>query len=279
MLQNMTRENKLALVIGFGLILFVGVLVSDHFSAAANQQAADLRGPQAPLVAMAPVQPRIIDLFPLEPQRPSPVTQQLAPEPVSSDIVPVTEAAIVDPPGFVPVDGPAERPVTDFRLPDLQAKLDQYGQVEVALHDVTKGQTMYAICRERYGDPSLVKALAAFNGMGDATALQVGRRIRIPSAAVLRGEVPVASHAPAASVKADTALPTSKPATAKADHQTYTVRAGDTFSGIALRLMGSRSRMQELIDLNDGVVDDPDNLTIGTQIRVPRAAARNRAAR
>ena len=29
----MTRENKLALVIGFGLILFVGILVSDHFSA------------------------------------------------------------------------------------------------------------------------------------------------------------------------------------------------------------------------------------------------------
>ncbi|NDC64960.1 MAG: hypothetical protein EBZ59_13495, partial [Planctomycetia bacterium] len=29
----MTRENKLALVIGFGLMLFVGILVSDHFSA------------------------------------------------------------------------------------------------------------------------------------------------------------------------------------------------------------------------------------------------------
>ena len=30
----MTRENKLALVVGFGLLLFVGILVSDHFSAA-----------------------------------------------------------------------------------------------------------------------------------------------------------------------------------------------------------------------------------------------------
>ena len=29
----MTRENKLALVVGFGLMLFVGILVSDHFSA------------------------------------------------------------------------------------------------------------------------------------------------------------------------------------------------------------------------------------------------------
>ena len=38
----MTRENKLALVIGFALIVFVGVLVSDHFSAARLNEPADL---------------------------------------------------------------------------------------------------------------------------------------------------------------------------------------------------------------------------------------------
>ena len=39
----MTRENKLALVVGFGLILFVGILISDHFSTVRRQQAAHLR--------------------------------------------------------------------------------------------------------------------------------------------------------------------------------------------------------------------------------------------
>ena len=29
----MNREHKLALVLGFGLLLFVGILLSDHFSA------------------------------------------------------------------------------------------------------------------------------------------------------------------------------------------------------------------------------------------------------
>ena len=29
----MTRENKLVMVIGFGLLLFVGILVSDHLAA------------------------------------------------------------------------------------------------------------------------------------------------------------------------------------------------------------------------------------------------------
>ena len=40
----MTRENKLAMVVGFGLLLFVGILVSDHFSTAQRQETANLVG-------------------------------------------------------------------------------------------------------------------------------------------------------------------------------------------------------------------------------------------
>lgn len=40
----MTRENKLALVVGFALILVVGILISDHFSAARSQRSAELGG-------------------------------------------------------------------------------------------------------------------------------------------------------------------------------------------------------------------------------------------
>ena len=47
----MTRENKLALIIGFGLILVVGILVSDHFSPASNDQAADLSDGMNSLIA------------------------------------------------------------------------------------------------------------------------------------------------------------------------------------------------------------------------------------
>ena len=38
----MTREHKLAMVVGFGLLLFVGILVSDHFSTAQRQGPPDL---------------------------------------------------------------------------------------------------------------------------------------------------------------------------------------------------------------------------------------------
>jgi nucleoid-associated protein YgaU len=38
----MTRENKLSIVIAFGLLIFVGMLVADHFSIASNREVANL---------------------------------------------------------------------------------------------------------------------------------------------------------------------------------------------------------------------------------------------
>ena len=38
----MTRENKLSIVIAFGLLIFVGMLVADHFSIASQRNVADL---------------------------------------------------------------------------------------------------------------------------------------------------------------------------------------------------------------------------------------------
>jgi len=46
----MTRENKLGLIIGFGLVLFIGVLISDHLSEASRQVTADLAMAIDPLV-------------------------------------------------------------------------------------------------------------------------------------------------------------------------------------------------------------------------------------
>lgn len=61
----MSRENKLALIIGFGLVLFIGVLISDHLSEANRQVTADLAmaidplvdDADAPLVEFGPVGP------------------------------------------------------------------------------------------------------------------------------------------------------------------------------------------------------------------------------
>ncbi|MBT4531089.1 MAG: LysM peptidoglycan-binding domain-containing protein [Phycisphaerae bacterium] len=49
----MTSENKLSIVIAFGLLIFVGMLVADHFSIASQREVAELRfkdSPPPPLV-------------------------------------------------------------------------------------------------------------------------------------------------------------------------------------------------------------------------------------
>ena len=59
----MTREHKLSLVLGFGLLLFVGILLSDHFSAAQRRDHADLvatapdRSPSRALTDQITIQP------------------------------------------------------------------------------------------------------------------------------------------------------------------------------------------------------------------------------
>jgi nucleoid-associated protein YgaU len=62
----MTRENKLALVVGFGLILFVGILISDHFSVARTQATANLANQKIadPLVSRTRDEPDLISLKP-----------------------------------------------------------------------------------------------------------------------------------------------------------------------------------------------------------------------
>jgi len=50
----------------------------------------------------------------------------------------------------------------------------------------------------------------------------------------------------------------------------YTIRYGDTLSGIAGRLLGSPSRYQEIYDANRDRMESADRLRVGAAIRIPR---------
>lgn len=50
----------------------------------------------------------------------------------------------------------------------------------------------------------------------------------------------------------------------------YTVRYGDTLSGIAERFLGSSARFQEIYDANRDRMDGPDKLKVGKAIRIPK---------
>ena len=50
----------------------------------------------------------------------------------------------------------------------------------------------------------------------------------------------------------------------------YTVKFGDTLSGISKRFLGAQTRYREIYDANKDRIADPDRLPVGTAIRVPR---------
>jgi nucleoid-associated protein YgaU len=271
----MTREHKLSLVLGFGLLLFVGILLSDHFSAAQRREHANLainapdRGSRA-----------LTDGITIQPL---PAAQRIALTGMGQYSAEGTYAAgeqsqVLG--GAVPV---APAPVS----------------VPAELYTIKAGESLYKICQTRYGDGSLWKSLAEFNKnvIPNPTKLKAGVTIRIPSASVLRGETPsVASQSyPAAGAVAqmggsgtsvggadvsgmsagyDISVPVPaaqpvQPEIVTPSVREYTVQKGDTLSTIASKRLGSKSKWKQLADANRDRLSDPHNLVPGTVIRLP----------
>ena len=246
----MTRENKLALVVGFALIVFVGVLVSDHFSAARLNEPADLTLGQGSSDNTAQNDQALIAL-------------QVS-EPAPDDRVRAGRPALV-PTQYLATHGAAnEQPkpneVQTIRLPDLQAlppASPKRNAAEIADHhvrfvEVRAGESLSSICGREYGDQSLASALADYNGITDPDLVQQGRRLRLPDPIVL-GAKP--------------AKP--RPSSTEPRYARYTVKPGESLSEIANRLLKSAERWRELYDLNRDVIRDPDSVEAGTTIKVP----------
>jgi nucleoid-associated protein YgaU len=344
----MTRENKLALVVGFGLILFVGILISDHFSVVRNQKEAanlstQLRDPLLATNVQSMHEPALIELQPLKETKPEPSTaidpgMSASTDPGSADLAADTHTASLLPP---PVETP--RNSTDNAFPNTIAMGPTPRNPQGAIpegfepvpdsksaatanfkfHDVQSGDSLFSICKQHYGNANMVDALAKFNKIDDPSSLRTGRRLLIPTPQEMGFSAPpstvVASNTSGqglGTIKSDRVTPTgrdassasnassagntpsglkivqSRPVTVSppagntsplvqlkmvatpptpkdaAPRVTYTVKQGETLRMIALKVMGSKNKWNKLYDMNRDVIDDPDNLKVGTQLRI-----------
>ena len=58
------------------------------------------------------------------------------------------------------------------------------------------------------------------------------------------------------------------------EHETYTVRPGDTLSGIAKRLLGNAAAYMEIYNANRDQLSNPDHIEPGQVLKIPQPARR-----
>lgn len=318
----MTRENKLALIVAFALILGVSVLLSDHLSSARTTLAGNVREPtRLPAVPQRPirtlddvvrdaqasvVRPDESGLASIEPEpRTASSGRGLgdllgsmgnAPAAMRAERAPTVREPL-DIPGFEPV-------VLDQRLPrqappsrgEASPGPTPGGAAEpVRMHHVVANESLYAIAGRYYGDPSLWRALAAFNAdrVRPDGAVNVGVTLRIPSREALTGRAgPAASTTtptptptpsattPGSTVRPNAPAPATTPPTPRprdaapaapsgTPSRTYTVARGDTLGDISMRNLGTSRRWREIYELNRDRIPNPDNVRAGTVLVLP----------
>ncbi|HEY3967895.1 MAG TPA: LysM peptidoglycan-binding domain-containing protein [Planctomycetaceae bacterium] len=164
----------------------------------------------------------------------------------------------------------------------------------------------WKISRKQYGTARYYQALMRHNldRVPDPQKLKPGTQIATPTAAFLERKYPeLIEKAPAGSAPHQTVSQgsdgrprferptagrdsdgTAAPATGKAPADgyfysksgdpMYRIGADDTLTGIAQRHLGRASRWSEIYEQNQDILGSPDNLTLGTVIRLPSDASR-----
>lgn len=284
----MTREHKLALIVGFSLVLVVGILISDHLSPASLDEPLEtlsfklpLADPE-PFVVTSPRQPTpeptpreearqqpnvdptsVLNGSGSDWQNPEqqPATEQDEPAPIEivqgSSVVPDNAGArnsgTPNLPGFIPV-----RPEEAIRVTPPS----------VGKYVVQKGDTVAGLARRFLGDDDRWPEIQAINPDRITKDGQVreGVTLKIPgSSAGLLNQTP--------EQRKPDPKPTRTPVTAPAasGKRTYIVQAKDTLSQIAQRELGSSKRMDEILKLNKDKINNPDEIYEGLKLVLPSA--------
>jgi nucleoid-associated protein YgaU len=249
----MTRENKLVMVIGFGLLLFVGILVSDHLAARDSQIARPATVVSYDERPLPGAEDLGVTSFGAVPER-------AADEPAQVDGRPVVLPEPIGFPGGAAFD-------TTVQMPQVQPP----AMPAERTHTVAKGENPEKLAQKYYGKRSLAGKLADYNGI-DPTKLKIGQTLKVPDISVLDpNSAPRQAAAEVVQAPVEAAVERTvaqAPPAAKPSTSTLTVKKGDNLWKISERVYGrgSNANVQKLRELNPGLSDR--NLKVGSQIKV-----------
>lgn len=148
-----------------------------------------------------------------------------------------------------------EQPAPSVPEPRRRADATRAHHPAPTVHVVRPGDTMAALAERYYGSQRYADLIRRANPHIDPERMAIGTELVIP-------ERPAETHANA-----------NPPLAADDRHPTYVVQPGDTFYGIARRLLGSGARWPELFELNRDVVGGSElGLRAGQVLRLPSDA-------
>jgi len=283
----MARETKLGLLVGLGVILLIGIIVSDHLSAV-NKDGADMTVFAQQVgdgIAGGPVQthpdpaPDALALTPgtgggtgavalmhpggVSPSQPN-VIQHPRPEMGPGITIPGSTVAPA-----------ADVPSVVINTPNINTPASTEPK-PLATHTVVRGDSAYQIARRYYKDGEKWRLILEANPghMGKNGELQVGTQLRIPA---VDAPAPVASPAnttPIGSIVDSTPSRTATDNNSTSATRVVTVEAGQNLTEIAREHLNNGSRWPEILQANRDQLARPEDLKVGMKLRVPADAPR-----
>ncbi len=219
----MTRDHKLALVVGFGLILFVGILITDHLSMTSR-----LHDPLPTNSVTSTYQPpSSIQASPSREFRESPDI----PREVAIKTRPQAEITLDTARVESSIPTPTGRTIDSTDR--AAAETVRPAAVRPLTHEVASGETLQSISTDFFGTTKKWKEIADANRnvLANADDLRVGMVLVIPDRNI-----------------ASAARPRSIASTTKA--REIKVLPGDSLSRIAKRELEDQSRWRDIQSLN-----------------------------
>lgn len=287
----MTRESKIALLVGLGFIICFGLILNESRSGAPPQAVPDMRIP----VNVSGVES--LTARRLERAEPAPArlatVDRVEDEP-KADALPAVGAQAAPPrtqPRFGQPD-PVEHIVRTVTPEPTAPRIDATPTARekptaeteaMGLYIVAPGDTLYGIAAKVYGPDNAGEYDRIFQAnrdtLKDPGSVRVGQKLTIP---VLpdRPEPAAASHHDAMPnlrvLDADELRrelrAAERQASAPPAERTYTVRPGDNLTRIARRTLNSDSRddVRRLFEANRDILSDPNSVRVGMELKIPR---------
>lgn len=277
----MSNQTKIGLLLGLGVILLVGIIVSDHLATQSQNHITDSGLAVAPLAELnntnqqTGIRNRFLSTAPapahevafVNPQAgpstqlPSIMLDSPAPQPLTVPTpgapTPGTAVAVGTPGLATPPSATAVVPVnmtTNLVMPNVvpQNLVVPPPAKTPRTYTIKEGDTLSSIAAATLGSRNRWKDLLDANAktLGNAKGLKIGTVITLPESEA-KVTPPVA--APPAGL-----LPTPKPA------RTYTVGKGDLLGSIAAKTMGSTKKVKELVSANRKVLPQGEKTILKT---------------